>query len=69
MDDRFPVSVLHPFAYARKQFQSLPQRELVPIAVFRDREPRNVLHHEVRTPLRSGTRIEHLGDRRMIHEG
>ena len=68
MDDGFLMSVLHALADTDEKVQALACAQLVLVAVLRDGNAGNVLHHEVRPALRSGAGIEHLGDGRMVHE-
>ena len=69
MDNGLLVRVLHALAHLHEQLQPLPRGELVPVAIFGDREADDVLHHEVRPPLGRGPGIEYLGDGRMVHQG
>ena len=69
MDNGLLVRMLHALAHLNEQLQPLPHRELVPVAIFGDRESDDVLHYEVRPPLACGPGIEDLGDGRMVHQG
>ena len=68
MDDRLLVRVLYALAGLDEQLESLADLELLLIAILRDRQPRHVLHDEVRLTLGRDAGIEHLGDDRMIHD-
>jgi hypothetical protein len=61
------VRVLDGLADGDEQLQTLPRRELVGVAVLRDRHPVNQLHHEVRPARLSCPRVEHPGDVLVVH--
>ena len=44
------------------------RREPLLVAILRDRNPADQLHHEVRTAGLGGARVEHLGDVRVVHQ-
>src|SRR2546428_11959636 len=67
VDDPLLVRVLHAVANLQEKIDSLTRRQLVPIAVRRDRFAAYVLHHEVRTAVRRSPAVEYAGNRRVIH--
>ena len=67
MDDRLLVRMLNAIARQDEQLDARANPQLVGVAILGDRQPRNVLHDEIRLSLRRGTGIEDLGDRGMIH--
>ena len=69
VDHALLMRVLHAVAERDEQLQPLARRELLLIAVLRDRGPLDQLHREVRSSRVGRTGIEHLGDVRMIHQG
>ena len=69
MDDAFLVRMLNAVADLDEQLEALADRQAVPIAVAGDRFTAHVLHHEVRATLRRRPGVEHLGDRRVVHQG
>ncbi len=67
VDDPLLMGVLDGLANRPKQLQPLPCRQVVLVAVLRDRNPAHQLHHEVR-PARFGrSGVEHFGDVGMVH--
>jgi hypothetical protein len=68
VNDPLLMGVVHSVADLNEQFEPLPGRESVAIAIRRDRFAAHALHGEVRTALGRGTSIEHLRDRRMRHD-
>src|SRR5579862_4299563 len=67
VDHSFLMRVLHAFTNLDEQFQALLDREMVLIAVACDGSTRDVLHNEVGLTIRSGARVEDLGDGWMVH--
>jgi len=51
----------------RALIDALPYAELLRIAIVRDRNPIDQLHHEVGSPIGGGPGIEHMGYVRMVH--
>ena len=51
-----------------EQLQTLPNGELVVVAVFSNRDALYEFHHEVGAARVGGAGVEHLGDVRMIHQ-
>src|ERR1700722_9595122 len=62
------MRVLHSFAGLDEKFESVPYPELLAITILRNGQAGNVLHQEVRLPLRGRTRVKNLGDGWMIHD-
>ena len=69
VDDGFLMRVLDAFTNMLEEFQSFTNTEFVIIAVCRDRNTRDVLHHEVRRSLGSGAGVEHFSDGGVVHQG
>ena len=69
VNDPLLVRMLHRLADGNEQFQPLPQRELLLVAILGDRDASDELHDEEGSARGRGTRVEHLGDVRMIHQG
>ena len=69
VDNRFLMRVLDSFADMHEQFQPIARIESVIVAVGRDGNAGDILHDEVRPSLRRGTRVEHLGDSWVVHQG
>ncbi len=67
VDDRLEVGVLDPLADRHEQLQPFFDGEPLAVAVGRDREAVDVLHHEVRLPVGGRPGVEDLGDRRVLH--
>src|SRR5215470_20445852 len=67
MHDGFLMCVLYSFTHLNEKVEPLANRELLLIAVFRDRQARHVLHGKVRLAIRSSPRVEYLRYRRMTH--
>ena len=67
MDDSFLVRVLNCMTNLNEKVQTLLGRERVLIAVFRDFDPADELHHEIRPPRLCRSCVKHLRDVRMIH--
>ena len=61
MDDTLLVGVLHGFADVQEQLQSLFDREAVFVAMLRDGQAFDVLHHEVGPTARGQSRIVDAG--------
>ena len=68
MDDRFLMRVLDALADLHEQLQAVLHRQAVLVAVFGDRQPLHVLHHEVRAAFRRRAGFVHLRDVRVIHQ-
>src|SRR5208282_997550 len=68
MNDRFLVRVLHAVAGLDEEVETLPDVELVLIAILRDRQPWHIFHDEVRLTLRREAGPEYLGDEGVIHD-
>ena len=67
VDDPLLVRMLDSLANLDKEPQAILDRQLLPIAMLRDRRPRHVLHHKVRPPLLGLPAVVNLGDTGMIH--
>ena len=61
MDDPLLVGVLHGFADVQEQLQSLFDHEAVFVAMLRDGQALDVLHHEVGPTARGQSRIVDAG--------
>jgi len=68
MDDGLLVGVLHALAHLDEEVDALGSVELVSVTVLGDPDARDVLHDEVRPTVVGGTALEHLRDRRVIHQ-
>ena len=68
VDHGLVVRVLHTLADLDDEVEPLTIRQVVPVAVLRDRDALHVLHHEVRTALQRGPGIVNLGDHRVVHQ-
>src|SRR5262245_7920533 len=67
MDNSLLMGVLDRLAYWLKQLESLANGELLVVAILRDWHARDQFHHEIRPARVRSSRIEHLGDIRMVH--
>ena len=68
MDDRLLMRVLHSFTDLDEQFHPFSCRQFVLVAIGRDGQPGDILHHEIGAPVERRARVEHLGDVRVIHQ-
>ena len=62
------MSVLDGVAELNEQSQAFLQRELIGLAVIRNPDSANQLHHEERTAGGGRSAVQHAGNARMIHE-
>ncbi len=69
VDDTFLVRMLDGTTNLDEQFEPLASGKMVLVAVVGDLYPAHQVHHEERPARLSGTRIQHLGDIRMVHQG
>jgi hypothetical protein len=69
MDNGLLVRVLHALAHLHEQLQPLPRGELVPVAIFGDRESDDVLHYEPRGSVGEGVGVVQAGDGGVIELG
>ena len=69
VDDPLLVGVLHGLADLHEQFQSLPRREAVLVAILGDRDAADQLHDEVGPAGVGRAAVEHAGDVGMVHQG
>jgi hypothetical protein len=69
VDDSFVVRVFHGLADGNEQRHSLPRGKMALVAVLRDRDTLDQLHHEVGPSAVGRTCIVDLGDVRMVHQG
>ena len=67
MDDPLLMRVLHRVTDVHEQFEPILRREAVLVAVLRDRDALDQLHHEVRPAAIRRAGIEHARNIRMIH--
>src|ERR1051326_2028505 len=67
MDHPFLMRMLDRTAYLHEQLQSLARREIVLLAIIRDLDPPDQLHHEVGSARGCGPSIDNPGNVRMIH--
>ena len=68
VNDAPVVGVLNAVADLKKDTEPFLHRQLVVIAVLVDRTTLNILHHEVGTAVRRGTRFVHPSDVGVVHE-
>ena len=68
MNDPLLMRVLDGLADRHEQFEPLARSGDCSVAVFGDRDAVDQFHHEVRPPAVGRSRVEHLGDVRVIHE-
>ena len=69
VDDALLMRVLDRLADGDEQFQPLPRREVVLVAVPGDRHPLDEVHDEVRPAGAGRAGVEHAGDVRVVHQG
>ncbi len=68
VDDPLLVRMLQRLAGLQEQLEPLADRQPLLVAVVRDRQTRDVLHHEVRPPVLAEPCIVHLGHVGVIHQ-
>ena len=68
VQDRLLVRVLHAVTDLTKQIQALAHRQPLLVAVLRDRNTRDMFHHEEGAPLFRASGVEDLRDRRVLHQ-
>ena len=68
MDDALLMRVLHGLADLDKQLQPIRRRELMLIAVSRDRLTANQFHNKVGPSTFGGAAVVHFGNAGMIHQ-
>jgi hypothetical protein len=68
VDHGLLVRVLHSLADSLEEFQPLLRIESVLVAVVRDRDAGDVLHHEVRVTEPGDAGVEDLGNVRVVHQ-
>ena len=69
VDDALLMRVLHRLADRDEQFQPLPRREVVLVAVAGDGHALDEIHDEVRPATAGGAAVQHAGDVRVVHQG
>ena len=69
MDDPLLMGMLDRTADVDEDPQSLLRREVVLVAVLRDRDAPHVIHHEVGPAALGRPGVEDLGDVRVVHQG
>ena len=68
MDDALLMRMLHGRTDPAEKFQTLGQAQAVLVAVARERNALDQLHHEERSPAFGRPRIEELCDVPVVHE-
>jgi hypothetical protein len=69
MDDALLVGVVHRLAHLLQKHQPLAATKEVAVAIVRNRNPRHVLHDEVRAAIEGGPSFIDSGDIGVIHQG
>ena len=69
MNHTLLVRVVDRLADGNEELNPLPDAEVSLLAVPRDRQAIDILHHEIRQALRRCPGVKDLGDVRMIHQG
>ena len=67
VDDALLMGVLHGFADGQEELEALARIEAAIVAIFRDGDAVDVLHHEKWAPVRGDVGVEDAGDVGMVH--